>query len=72
MVIIIIIDIDDPIRVPSSSSDLPEPDPEQVAKLAEMGFTSAQARKALRETVLSNFYFYFVNDDFTNYFVCNI
>jgi len=46
-------DIDDPIQVPSSSSGPnsgPEPNPEQIAMLADMGFTSAQARKALRET----------------------
>lgn len=47
------LDIDDPIQVssPSGPSGGPEPDPEQIAMLADMGFTSAQARKALRETV---------------------
>ncbi|KAF8154934.1 ubiquitin carboxyl-terminal hydrolase 14 [Crassisporium funariophilum] len=46
-------DIDDPIQVSSSTSGSPavaEPDPQQVSMLADMGFTSAQARKALRET----------------------
>jgi ubiquitin carboxyl-terminal hydrolase 5/13 len=47
------VDIDDPIQVSSSSSpdNAPEPNPEQIAMLADMGFTSAQARKALRATV---------------------
>lgn len=44
------IDIDAPIQVPGRSS-VPEPSAEQVAMLSDMGFTSAQARKALRETV---------------------
>jgi len=45
-------DIDDSIQVSSSSgpNSGPEPNPEQIAMLADMGFTSAQARKALRET----------------------
>ena len=46
--------IDDPITVGSSSSSKgPEPSPEQVAMLSDMGFSPAQARKALRETVSS-------------------
>jgi len=46
--------IDDPITVgSSSSSEVPEPSPEQVAMLSDMGFSPAQARKALRETVSS-------------------
>jgi hypothetical protein len=46
------VDIDDPIEALSlSPKGGPEPNPEQVAMLADMGFTSAQARKALRETV---------------------
>jgi ubiquitin carboxyl-terminal hydrolase 5/13 len=47
------IDIDDPIQVSSTTgpNSAPEPSPEQIAMLADMGFTSAQARKALRETV---------------------
>lgn len=46
-------DIDDPIQVPSAggAASGPEPSAEQVAMLADMGFTSAQAKKALRETV---------------------
>src|SRR5271168_2756391 len=51
---LVYVDIDDPIKVssPSGPSTIgPEPDPEQIAMLADMGFTSAQARKALRETV---------------------
>ncbi|KAF9460620.1 ubiquitin carboxyl-terminal hydrolase 14 [Collybia nuda] len=44
-------DIDDPIQVPAAGSGgVPEPEPEQVGMLADMGFTPAQARKALRET----------------------
>ena len=44
--------IDDPIPVSSSSKPKgPEPSPEQVAMLSDMGFSPAQARKALRETV---------------------
>ncbi|KAF7974371.1 hypothetical protein HWV62_12338 [Athelia sp. TMB] len=45
-------DIDDPIQVPSAggAASGPEPSAEQVAMLADMGFTSAQAKKALRET----------------------
>ena len=46
------VDIDDPIEAsPTGPNNGPEPDPEQIAMLADMGFTSAQARKALRETV---------------------
>jgi hypothetical protein len=43
-------DIDDPIQ-PVHSGVGQEPSAEQVAMLADMGFTAAQARKALRETV---------------------
>jgi len=47
------VDIDAPLQPPSggSAGGVSEPDPDQVAMLADMGFTSAQARKALRETV---------------------
>lgn len=48
--------IDDPIPVGGSSSKGPEPSPEQVATLSDMGFTAAQARKALRETVSSSLF----------------
>ena len=52
------IDIDDPIQISSPSgaaaNSAPEPNPEQIATLADMGFTNAQARKALRETVSGN------------------
>lgn len=44
-------DIDAPIQTPGSGTSAPEPSQEQVAMLADMGFTPAQARKALRETV---------------------
>lgn len=44
------IDIDDPIQN-MTSQDGAEPSAEQVGMLADMGFTDAQARKALRETV---------------------
>lgn len=42
--------IDDPIPVGGGSSKGPEPSSEQIAMLSDMGFTPAQARKALRET----------------------
>ena len=42
-------DIDAPIQLAASSSS--EPSAEQIGMLADMGFTSAQAKKALRETV---------------------
>ena len=47
------VDIDDPIEAssPTGPNNSPEPNPEQIAMLADIGFTSAQARKALRETV---------------------
>ncbi|KAF9231746.1 hypothetical protein BU15DRAFT_90837 [Melanogaster broomeanus] len=47
------VDIDDPIPVNSGSSggaSGPEPSADHIAMLADMGFTSAQARKALLET----------------------
>ncbi|TFK33774.1 ubiquitinyl hydrolase [Crucibulum laeve] len=45
-------DIDSPIQTPAAASGggAHEPGPEQVSMLADMGFTPAQARKALRET----------------------
>ncbi|KLO19657.1 ubiquitinyl hydrolase [Schizopora paradoxa] len=43
-------DIDAPIQTTSSSGGAPEPSAEQVSMLADMGFTAAQAKKALRET----------------------
>lgn len=43
-------DIDDPILL-SAAGEGPEPSQEQIAMLADMGFSPAQARKALRETV---------------------
>ena len=47
-------DIDAPIQPQGSGgSGGPEPSAEQVSMLADMGFTPAQARKALRETVRS-------------------
>jgi len=47
------VDIDSPIQLsaPAAGNAGFEPDPDQVAMLSDMGFTSAQARKALRETV---------------------
>ncbi|WWD21127.1 hypothetical protein CI109_105608 [Kwoniella shandongensis] len=45
-------DIDDPIQPQASSNAAgPEPSAEQVSMLADMGFTSQQARKALRQSV---------------------
>ncbi|EWC46476.1 hypothetical protein DRE_04199 [Drechslerella stenobrocha 248] len=44
-------DIDEPLQLPSgSSSSATTADPESVMMLASMGFTEAQARKALKET----------------------
>ncbi|KAK7049909.1 ubiquitin C-terminal hydrolase Ubp14 [Paramarasmius palmivorus] len=43
-------DIDEPIQLSSSTSAASEPPAEQVSMLADMGFTPAQAKKALRET----------------------
>ncbi|KIM37665.1 hypothetical protein M413DRAFT_448435 [Hebeloma cylindrosporum] len=45
-------DIDSPIQpsAPATGSAGFEPDADQIAMLSDMGFTSAQARKALRET----------------------
>ncbi|KDQ51372.1 hypothetical protein JAAARDRAFT_41222 [Jaapia argillacea MUCL 33604] len=43
-------DIDSPIQLGVSSASGPEPAAENVSMLADMGFTAAQARKALRET----------------------
>lgn len=43
--------IDDPIPIGGNSSEGPAPSPEQVNMLSDMGFTPAQARKALCETV---------------------
>jgi ubiquitin carboxyl-terminal hydrolase 5/13 len=52
--LLFITDIDSPIQLSASSakgSSAPEPSAEQVSMLSDMGFTPAQARKALRETV---------------------
>jgi len=44
-------DIDAPIQLTTgTASAVPEPTAEQISMLADMGFTPAQARKALRET----------------------
>lgn len=54
-------DIDAPIVIGSAGgagagvSAGPEPSAEQISMLADMGFTPAQARKALRETVSPRF-----------------
>ena len=52
------VDIDEPIVIQSSGAGAGagglEPNEGQVSMLAEMGFTHAQARKALRETVRSH------------------
>lgn len=46
------VDIDDPIPATTGGgSAAPEPPAEQVEMLADMGFSHAQAKKALRETV---------------------
>lgn len=46
-----IIDIDMPIQPPGAPAKGPEPSVDQISALVDMGFTAAQARKALRETV---------------------
>jgi len=43
-------DIDDPLVTSAQPAAGPEPSAEQVSMLADMGFSHAQARKALRET----------------------
>ena len=46
------LDIDDPLPTAGgAATSKPEPSPEQIDMLVDMGFTLAQARKALRETV---------------------
>lgn len=45
------IDIDAPIVQRATGGGGPEPSPEQIGMLADMGFSAPQARKALRETV---------------------
>jgi len=47
-------DIDAPLQL-SSKGPAPEPDPGLVAMLQDMGFSPAQAKKALRETVRITF-----------------
>jgi ubiquitin carboxyl-terminal hydrolase 5/13 len=60
-------DIDDPIPTTtgaaSGASAGPEPSAEQVGMLADMGFTTAQAKKALRETVNAYILLYSFCDD---------
>lgn len=43
-------DIDAPIQLGGASAGASEPSAEQISMLADMGFTTAQAKKALRET----------------------
>ncbi|EMD41286.1 hypothetical protein CERSUDRAFT_109886 [Gelatoporia subvermispora B] len=43
-------DIDAPIQLQSGGGGAPEPPADQISMLCDMGFTHAQARKALRET----------------------
>ncbi|ESK93387.1 ubiquitin carboxyl-terminal hydrolase 14 [Moniliophthora roreri MCA 2997] len=43
-------DIDEPIQLASSAASASEPPAEQISMLVDMGFTPAQAKKALRET----------------------
>ena len=45
------IDIDAPLQTQTSSTSNAEPTEDQIASLSDMGFTPAQARKALSETV---------------------
>ena len=50
-------DIDDPIPTSSAGAAGSEPSEEQIGMLSDMGFTSLQAKKALRETVRINITF---------------
>lgn len=45
------VDIDDPLPATSNSANNNEPSVDQISALQDMGFSEAQARKALRETV---------------------
>jgi ubiquitin carboxyl-terminal hydrolase 5/13 len=45
------LDIDAPIQAAHRSETSPEPSVDDISLLTDMGFTTAQARKALRETV---------------------
>ena len=47
------IDIDDPLPVSDTSAAGNEPSEDQISTLQDMGFSAAQAKKALRETVSS-------------------
>lgn len=49
------LDIDAPIQPAGSSTAANEPSADQIAMIADMGFTQNQARKALRESVSSGF-----------------
>ncbi len=49
--LVVWVDIDAPIVQTTSSRSGPEPTPEQISTLADMGFSRPQARKALRQTV---------------------
>jgi len=51
------VDIDTPLQAAGASSAAagPEPSPDQISMIADMGFSAAQARRALRETVSSVF-----------------
>lgn len=46
-----ILDIDDPLPATDSSSATSGPSEDQISTLQDMGFSAAQAKKALRETV---------------------
>lgn len=51
MLTMLIPDIDAPIQTSGSTGGAAEPSDDQITMLSEMGFTAAQARKALRESV---------------------
>ena len=59
----VLTDIDAPIQLPGAgaASSGPEPSPEIIGMLTDMGFTTAQVKKALRETVRALFISVFVN-----------
>lgn len=56
----LILDIDDPLPAATASNTglSSEPSEDQISTLQDMGFSAAQAKKALRETVSNIIYMY--------------
>lgn len=55
-VLILLVDIDDPLPAEAVNSGASGATDEQISTLQDMGFSAAQAKKALRETV--SFFFF--------------